>query len=881
MAADTILQLGEISTADEQRIGQKAATLNRLMGAGFPVPDGICIPVDAFLTAKAHFAHQIDNLLASPGLDDPSRASEAASRIAPLLKGLAIPAAVLEASDLALQSWGEGPMAVRSSATLEDLPTASFAGQYESILGITGAQNIQEAVLACWKSWYSANAIAARSQFLRSAGKGLKDQEGGMGVLIQPLLVAECAGVCFTVDPLSLDPAIITVASTWGLGTGIVDGSVPADVSHVRRTDLRIEKISIADKPVCMRAGPAGGLQRVPVTEEQQKSACLPLSWLQRVAQFGLAAEQALGRPQDLEWAVAGQQVWVLQSRPITTLPTQSLAAVQFPVEWANERESRRYWWLERFHDWPETTLLPITLDFIKARTEGGWQAVAYGGSAETRWRKYVHGRVFIARAASPLDLSAQEQRAAAFKSEMDGLEEQSLTLWDYWGLEIERTTERLGVFNPENAGGEALAEHLEQALAAAVRHWMIHTLVPRRLPIARLVEAYRQIGGRDGPEAEDELLFLTRGEETIHTRLIEAIYDLAQLAGQRPALVRLLSTRPPGMMILLSEMPEARDFLAGFKRLLAEFGGRLCGRPLSGFPATLPVPWREAPEHVLAMVAVYLPQDPDAPVDSPRQHRERVQRQTQDRLAALYSKAQNPAAAARFQSRLEYARRNEIYRDQHNHYIDQLAEGQFMQAVIYAGRWLARRGDLAQAEDACWLETEEILSALYHPDKQDLSATVVERQRQFGRWSKRIAPASLGLPEPGLPEREQEKPFKLVAKPAEQDAKILPENTLTGQAGSPGTGSGPACLAPETTALPDVARGDVLVAENAGPLWTPVLASLAGIVLEEGSLAEHIAIMAREYGIPAVMNVSEATQRIPPGAQVVVDGTNGVVAWE
>jgi rifampicin phosphotransferase len=877
---NNVFPLGAVSSDNEARIGQKAANLNRLMRAGFPIPAGICVPIDVFRAAISPIMDRIDPLLTALGLDDPTQAWEVSQNIAILLENLTIPTGVLAEICQALQPFGGEAFAVRSSSTLEDLPYASLAGQYKSSLGVVGAHGIQEAVLACWKSYFSANALSARAKFLGESGKDLKSQHNGMGVLIQPLIDAECAGVCFSVDPVSLNPQIITVASTWGLGIGVVDGSIPADNARVRRTDLGIEELSATKKLECIRPGIAGGLQRVAVPEEQQSGTCLPVSWLQRVAQFGLAAEQTLNWPQDVEWAIAEERIWILQSRSITTLPAETVAAVQYPVEWADDEEPHHFWWQEQIHDWPEIALLPIELDFVKERTEGGQEAVEYGGFAETRWRKAVHGRVYITRAVSPADPNDRIQRSAAFKEELDNLVAQDITLWEYWGPEIEHTTRRLAAYEPDDLDGNSLAEHLEDTLAAAKRHWMIHTLVPRRFDLAGLGEAYRQITGRDDPEVEEEVQSLILGEESIHTRLIEAIYDLAQLAGQHPSLAGLVASRPANVMDLLFEMPEARDFIVKFKHLMAYYGGRILYRRQNDPPATLPLPWREAPEHVLEMVAAYLPKNLGQDIVSPKKNRERVARETRIKIEALFSEMKDPAAIESFRRCLEYTRRNAVFRDEHNHYIDQLAEGQFLQAVLHAGGWLAARGDLTRREDAYWLLIAEILPALRNPEKQDLGNLVAERKHQFARWRELIAPASLGLPESRLPERAQERLPSTTHQPAAPDPGSSSDHTLIGQAGSRGKAWGRVRLIHETARMPDVVPGEVLVAKNAGPLWTPVLASLAGIVLEEGSAADHVAIMAREYGIPAVMNVTNAIQRIPAGAWVLVDGTRGVVEW-
>jgi pyruvate,water dikinase len=290
-----------------------------------------------------------------------------------------------------------------------------------------------------------------------------------------------------------------------------------------------------------------------------------------------------------------------------------------------------------------------------------------------------------------------------------------------------------------------------------------------------------------------------------------------------------------------------------------------------------LPLPWREAPDHVLDMIAMYLPIAGESEAASPREARQRSFREYQARENAMCAAAPDPALAGVFRQRLDYFRRNAAFLDEHNHYIDQLSVGQYTQALIHAGRWLAARGDLSHPYDVFWLHPPEILSALRAQATHDLGDTIADRQRQFEVWRNLQTPAYIGMPDPWLSERP--------ATEFGTDDTVAPEasvlqDTLIGQAASPGKRSGRARIVRESTNLPDVAPGDVLVAVNAGPLWTPVFPILAGVVLDSGGPGDHSAITAREFGIPAVFGTTHATRRIPQGAWVSVDGETGVVTW-
>ena len=867
------LEGGNTSEDLTRRIGRKAAVLNRLKLAGFPVPDGLCIPTSVFGEALSPFAGRIGEQLSGVDLGSLPRAQAAAREIAVLLGDLVLPASLLD--DLAgrLPNLGSGLLAVRSSAGLEDLAGRSFAGQYESVLAVDGPTGLAGAILACWRSYYSANALSAR------AGLVEVGEDPGMAVIIQPLVAAECAGVCFSVDPLRMRPDLALVSAAWGLGAGVTDGSVAADTIRLRRIDLGIDEQIIVDKAECIRASAQGGLERVGVAEAQRRTACLPESWLQQVVQFSLAAEQEMGSPQDVEWAIADGQVWILQSRPITNLPEEVRQAVRFPVEWDNAEEPRHFWQLERFNQHPGALLLPVEIDFIAYRTLGGEAAVHYAGGGMTRWRKAMNGRIYITAAGSTLSPGEVRVRSAAMIDLFERMQDEDVTIWEHWGPEIIQATRRLAAFDERSAGGEALADHLDDALAAAQRHWMVHTFVPRRGRLDRVLEAHQRLTGKSRAEAEEEIRFLLQGPATVHVRMIDGLYDLACVALDVPEVAGLVAQASEESWNDLQAFPEAAPFLEEFEKFMTEYGERLCYRRWGGSVYDLPLPWCEAPIHVLEMVARYLPLA-GGNHPTPRDARERAYQNTQARVEALCASAHAgapPNAANEFRRRLNYTRRNALFTDEHNHYIDQLAEGQVAHALVHAGRWLAQRGDLSLPGDIFWLHLEEIMPALRANETQDFSEKISLRKTQFEAWSRLHPPAVIGAPDPRLPERINAGPVfqagDLAHQPGEGDRS-------TGEPVSRGRRSGRARVVLQDSHLPEIAEGDVLVAWYAGPEWTPVFAVLAGIVLDVGSVGDHAAITAREFGIPAVFACGDASRRIPEGAWVTVDGDKGVVEW-
>lgn len=811
------------------QVGRKAAVLSQLLGAGFPIPSGVCITTEGFRAARS---------TRTGDLSMPDGLLEALVRILPM----------------------HTPLAVRSSSVLEDLPETSLAGRFITRLNVSGATALEQAVVDCWAS-------------TRNAPTGHK--VGDMAVLIQPMLEVECAGVCFTVDPVRQRPDQLLVSSAWGIGAGVVSGSVPTDTARLRRIDLEIEDLFIADKHTAIRSVMSGGVAPSPVPEGLRAIPCLPENWLQRVGQFGLAIEQLMGAPQDIEWAIANGRLWILQTRPITALPMETQEAVRFPVSWSNAEEPRLFWWLEGENG--GEVLLPAQLDFMRLGVQGGQDAVYQGGKENTRWRKEVNGRTYMAADKSPHSPGQVRVYSAANRDLYERLARQGITWWEYWGPEIVLATHRLALFDEREADGPALADHLEDATSAAKRHWMIHTIVPGRpLRSTALLDRYASVVDQPPGELISEIPFLIAGTETIQTRLIEELYELACLVLEAPEIAQSVALGSP-----LSSQPHQSSmqaFATAFHDLIAEYGDRLCYRKVPGFPVDLPLPWREAPGHVWELIAAYLPLARQGG-PSLRQTRLEALQKMDTRVDALCAQAlstgKDPTLVEDFRHKLAYARRNAGFVDEHNHYIDQVSEGQYIQALLYAGRWLTDRGILPQPFDVFWLYTNEVLASLRQPSAA-LNGLLDERRAQFAEWMSLISPACLGLPNPQLSQRPA--PSSLQATPLAPAE--LPANTLIGEPVSRGRAAGRARILLGDTLPEDLAFGDVIVAPYASFQLIPFLPAAAAVILDYGGPGDHFAITAREFGLPAVCATLHAVRRIPESAWVTVDAFTGLVTW-
>jgi len=305
-----------------ERVGGKGASLARLARAGFSVPAGFHIMTAAYRRfVAANDLHRVLRATTAAGCaDDPGARERAASDIAAAFAAETMPDALAQAIRQAYAQLGTDgvPVAVRSSATVEDLPTRSFAGQQATYLNISGA-DLLEAIKRCWAALWTARAISYR------AHAGIHAADISMAVVVQELVAADVAGVLFTANPITGARHQVMINASWGLGEAIVSGLVTPDSLIVDKTTGRIVVQEIADKAV-MTVRTAGGTREAPVPAGQRRQAVLTAAQTAELAQLGLAIERLYGQPMDIEWAMYDGRIFVVQARPITVLPQQSIA---------------------------------------------------------------------------------------------------------------------------------------------------------------------------------------------------------------------------------------------------------------------------------------------------------------------------------------------------------------------------------------------------------------------------------------------------------------------------------------------------------------------------------------------------------------------------
>ena len=848
----TALQTAVLDLADARDFafaGGKAVNLAELLGAGFPVPDGFCVGTPAY--AQAADTAGIAALLDAPDL--PVRARDA-------LLATPIPDDVAAAVTAAYLALGEAvPVAVRSSATAEDLPGASFAGQQDTYLNVVGVDAVLDAVRRCWASLWTDRAVAYR------ADAGIPHAGTQLAVVVQRMVDAQAAGVLFTADPISGRRSRSVLDAAPGLGDAVVSGAVDPDHWVVDGRTIT--------------ASPAGG--------------CLTDRQVRELVELGRRVEAHFGAPQDIEWALDGEgTLWLTQSRAITTL---------YPVPPPRHPGLR----VHLNASLAQGLTRPITPMGLSAfRVIGASLAqLATGKLVDPMQGPAEFGiagdRAFIditaalrnpvGRKAVPAIFSVMEARSAVVIRELLA-DEPSLAptrsalpgavafarpvlriLLRYRvpaliALALARPAAarkvvaargdqlRARLAEPVIGDGHARLAHVVTMLRA------VPPIMPRTVPAAAggflALGLARGVAGNDlDAQAVHEVL---RGlPHNVTTDMDLELWALATRLDQ--ASTAALHAAPPAE---LAERFHARALPPVLQRelaaFLAEHGHRTAAEIDLGMPR-----WSDDPTQVLGSLANYL--RITDPTDHPDARFARGAAAAEAAVAQVVGRVRRRSRVRAWVTGLALHRTRQLagMRETHKDYLVRvLAHARAQLAIL--GAQLAGRGLLAAADDVFFLELREVAAALDGVDQRGL---VADRRAEYDRELRRRHIPRVLLSDGTEPEAEH----------AGQIGGPAPEGALVGSPASAGTVTGVVRVVLDP-ADAHLEPGEILVAPSTDPGWTPLFLTAGGLVMEMGGSNSHGAVVAREYGIPAVVGVPDATGRLRTGQTVTVDGAAGTV---
>ncbi|PNH80808.1 phosphoenolpyruvate synthase [Arthrobacter sp. AFG20] len=858
-------------------VGGKAANLGVLLAAGMPVPRGFCVTTAAYGQAAAAAGVQ---------------PSEPAEQTRGRLESAPIPGDITEAILAAYAGLGgDTPVAVRSSATAEDLPEASFAGQLDTYLNVVGPDGLLVAVRRCWASLWTDRAVAYR------ADHGIGQHSISTAVVVQEMVDADVAGVMFTANPLTGRRRETVINAAPGLGEALVSGAVNPDQFTVDAATGEILQRSLGDKRTEIRPAPGGGT-RLLRRQDGGRQACLTDEQVRSLARIGMLAEELYGEPQDVEWAIAPDGgIRVVQSRPITAL---------FPLpEPDNHDGGARAYLCASLLQGLTRPLTPMglasfTLMSDSSRSAGNGPA-AYR-SAQIGMRMFVDvtsllrskgGRRGLLRAMKVADarsvdvlahLAADPRfaltRAPKLASLQAGLRASppfglvgqvlramvnpAAALERVW--EADHELDRMLVL-PEPASGARRLDFVERILTKEITPAVMRVLPPAaagyvwlglaRLLLGRLAEA-------------GELQAVLRGlPHNVTTEMDLELWRTVTSIREDPESVRALTGEEPQILAgryAAGSLPAAcQGALRGF---LARYGHRAVAEIDLGVPR-----WGEDPAHIINALANYLK------LADPAFAPDRVFRRAAENAEA--KAAELAARAARSRGRLfgrivahslRRARETAGMREYPKFRLI-VAFAVLRRQLQQVGEELADAGRIQVPDDVFFLDLTEARVGLRGAD---LRGPVAERRKSYQREMRRRRIPRVLLSDGTDVEAAM---VAQAGAASSADGQLRP-GTLVGTAASAGTVTGKARVILDP-ARAHLEPGEILVAPSTDPGWTPLFMTAGALVMEMGGPISHGAVVAREYGIPAVVGVPDATKRIRTGDSVTVDGAAGTVVVE
>ncbi len=860
-----ILRLENIGRGDVAMAGGKGANLGELLQNGFPVPPGFVV------TAQVcrHFFESLGLDKKIEGLREkaPDNINLHCAEIRRIITETKLPSKLADTitaahAELVKNRGTDIVCAVRSSATAEDLGEASFAGQHETYYYVT-RERLLKMIKHCWASLWSPEAMSYRSS------QGIDHASVFMAVVVQEMIAAEVSGVTFSANPVTGSRNEIVIESSWGMGAAIVDGRVTPDHYVVEREGLKLREKRIAEKKFLVPArleGPSPiRLQEVPHALRQKET--LSEDLVRRIADQAVKAEAHFESPQDVEWAVVDDRLYMLQSRPIT---------VMGPEEIGKDVKGKFVLFKPLIENFTEP-LTPLAADLYR-------KALPPGIDLIQGW-VYVNFKVF--RAMFPYKISDEEVANLLYGLDTHTSEMKfalsklpAFLIFLFFGslafaVGFARTRKMPDDFMD---GFRDLCQKVERDPAYGPIETFFRLLTWTRFfdPIGNMVMMVNWSAGRYFflmdvlkklirrwlPNLQEDAadMLTAGGQGVLSVEMGRGIWSLADTAKKNPQVRQLIEQQKPDKVLeRLQAEPGAQDFVQQLTDFLAVHGHR--GLKELEFRSPR---WEEDPTPILGMVRNYLLVESD-----PVGHEKKVQTM-RDRLSAqiVEQLAQLP-----FETRLKPRWRVLQHLVQRIKYFAKMRENSRFYHIM--GFYIVRKkilrieaefmqqGKLRCKDDIFYLLWDEVnglqSGRLGWTDVED---QVHRRRMEHIRHSKMFPPKLIGF---------KVQSESQVAEPAEGDR-------LTGQAASSGIYEGVAHVILNPSADIELKPGEILVAPYTDPAWTPLFLTAGAAVVEVGSYLSHAGTVAREFGMPCVVDVSDCTKRIHSGTRVKVNGDEGLI---
>ncbi|AIS31866.1 PEP/pyruvate-binding domain-containing protein [Methanobacterium formicicum] len=876
-----------------EKIGGKALNLCKMSSTGFKVPYAFVVSVDAYdYFIKKELESEISQILNSIDFNSEKSIARGCSSIKDIITSGTLPTNLREEIQQKIEDLPPGYYAVRSSAVAEDLPDASFAGQLDSFLN-TARENILERVVDCWASYWNDRAVKYR----HDSSIGHLDTElaaAGIAVVVQRMVNADISGVMFTANPVNGSNDIV-IESTWGLGEAIVSGIVSPDSFVLGREGNLLEKnIQSKDQGYFLKNGEN---RLIPIPEDKQKKSSLNTEILKKLLAKGVELEEFFGVPQDIEWALeCGEkeaQIYILQSRPVTTLTG----------------EGDDILWTRAYGDeyWADATT-PLFYDVMgKMLTDyvnhEGARIMGYKEITDTELLKLHKSRVYFnswvlekafsyypkfARSQELLNYFPLEdqKRISQYPSilhktllsqiliairDPDGMMHRTDKAYRKWAQGFINKCSSFDETNLKKLTDQELLTLYMDIEQSGIKHYQLirYGMVSHSIATNLMVKNWlvKWLDDVDG-SLYAGLISGLDDNKTVEMNI--SLSDLAQILRKDQDLLQKInviddlgSLSNSDVEDLISSNP---SFKKEFHQFITDYGHRSNTREIL-YPR-----WREDQAYVLSVIKLLSSSDLDLrkkELES-REHRFKTEKEVLMRIKKVRG---GFLKAKLFFTVLKLAQTYLTFRENQRFYLDHLLFRQRLMLLDF-GRRLKEKGVLDAGEDVFFIYEKELFQffSIDNPgvqgsvtsqlvDDSQLRDEILERKREFYRYQWSLPPKFL------------KNGIEFDDTVTEYDA-----SAVYGAAASPGIFQGVARVVESIEGLSHLEDGEILITSNTDPAWTAVFSKIGGLVTETGGILSHGAVISREYRIPAVTAVKGATKIFKTGERLIVDGNDGVV---
>jgi pyruvate,water dikinase len=850
-------------------VGGKGANLGELSRIeGIRVPDGFCISTDAFKTIikETPSINQLLDQLALLKLEDRDKIGELSAKIRTIIEEIAIPEDITEEITRHLERLGEkNPYAVRSSATAEDLPTASFAGQQDTYLNIIGKEAILKQISRCWASLFTERAVIYRLQ------NGFDHRKVQLAVVVQKMVFPQVSGILFTADPVTSNRKVLSIDASFGLGEALVSGLVNADNFKVR--DGKVIDKKVATKKLAIYALKEGGTQEQALEPEQQNRPALTDDQILQLERIGRQIEAHFGCPQDIEWCLVDDTFYIVQSRPITTL---------FPIPEASDQENHVY--ISVGHQQMMTDpIKPLGLSFFLLTTRAPMRKAG--------------GRLFV-------DVTQHLASPVSRETLLDGMGQHDPLIKDALiniikrgdfieSLPAEETTQGSGKSNKvasfsgfrtqlENdptvvselikstqTSLEELKHNIQPKSGADLFDFILEDIQELKKILADPRSRVVIFGAMDASAWLNEKMEEWLGEKSVADTLSQsvpnnitsemgmALLDVADVIRPYPEVIEYLHhVKDDNFLEELVKLNGGQETQDAIKAYLNKYGMRGVGE----IDITKPR-WSEKPATLIPIILSNIKNfEPGASQRKFEQGRQEALKKEQELLERLKQLPDGEEKAEETKQMIELVR-NFIGFREYPKYGMVSRYFVYKQALLREAERLVQAGVIAEKEDIYYLTFEE-LREVVRTNKLDYQI-IRQRKDEYQIYEKLTPP------------RVITSDGEIIT--GEYRRENLPAGALAGLAVSAGVIEGRARVILNLGEA-DLEDGDILVTSFTDPSWTPLFVSIKGLVTEVGGLMTHGAVIAREYGLPAVVGVENATKLIKDGQRIRVHGTEGYI---